>query len=341
MFILKVCDNSSMLNTILFIKNLINIIFIVVPLVLALLFSIDLAKNVFAKDDKNNLKLGIKRIIYSVVLMFVPLIVEAFMSMISDYSKVAKCYDIATEQKVQELYQKEEDEYEKQQEALRKAQEEQKDKVSKENQAEQKAAKEAEQTARLVQAEIAKNRMNSSSNASSANIDLSGAKTGAEKIARTAEQLAWPRGTSKSKLSYPYGRKTSIRSWKKLTKGKPTKAFMEAMDRVYPDHFKWPTGYPAIRPGGSCDTFVGVTVKASGYDTLGKTMGQIEGSLKRHKTKWKRVSKAKRGDVCIDSHHIKIYLGNGKIAQASYAGFFGRIDKGGCSSSVKIYRAKK
>ncbi len=147
MHILAVCDNSSMLNTILFIKNIMKIIFVVVPIVLALLFSIDLAKNVFAKDDKDNLKLGIKRIVYSIVLMFVPLIVETFMGMISDYSKVAKCYDIATEQKVKELQEKEEDEYEKKKEEARKAKEEQKQKVDEEKKAEEKARKEAEKGA--------------------------------------------------------------------------------------------------------------------------------------------------------------------------------------------------
>ncbi len=155
MHILTVCDNSSMLNTILFIKNIMKIIFIVVPLVLALLFTIDLAKNVFSKDDKDNLKLGIKRIIYSIVLMFVPLIVETFMSMISDYSKVAKCYDIATEQKVLALQKKEEAEYEKKKEEERKAKEEERQKAEEEKKADDEARKKAEEDAEKSQQEAA------------------------------------------------------------------------------------------------------------------------------------------------------------------------------------------
>ncbi len=150
MFILKACDNSSLLNTILFIKNIINIIFIVVPIILALLFSIDLAKNVFSKDDndsQNNLRLGIKRIIYSLILLLVPTIIEAFMNMIDDYSKVADCYTIATEEKVQELHEKEEEEYdEKRKEELEKR-EEQKQKVAEEQAEAERRAKEAEEQA--------------------------------------------------------------------------------------------------------------------------------------------------------------------------------------------------
>ncbi len=151
MFILATCDNSSLLNTILFIKNMINIIFIVTPIILVLLLSIDLAKNVFSKDDNDNqknLRLGIKRIIYSLILFFVPTIIEAFMNMIDDYSKVADCYTIATEEKVQELYEKEEKEYvERRDEDLQKR-EEQRQQVEKEQEEAAKRAKEAEEKAK-------------------------------------------------------------------------------------------------------------------------------------------------------------------------------------------------
>ena len=59
--------------------------FIIVPIILVLFFSIDIEKNVLSKDNQENqknLKLGIKRIIYSVVLMFIPLLIKSFMSMI-------------------------------------------------------------------------------------------------------------------------------------------------------------------------------------------------------------------------------------------------------------------
>ena len=150
MYILSACDNSSMLNTILFIKNIIDIIFVVVPIVLVLFFSIDLAKNVFSKNDQDNqrnLQLGIRRIIYSLVLLFVPLLVKTFMGMISDYSKVASCYDIATEAKVKELYDKEEAEYKKQKEENDKKKKENASSVAKEKKQQEKAAKGAKKKA--------------------------------------------------------------------------------------------------------------------------------------------------------------------------------------------------
>ncbi len=150
MYTLTVCDNSSLLNTILFIKNIINIIFIVVPIILALLFSIDLAKNVFSKDDNDsqkNLRLGIKRIIYSLILLLVPTIIEAFMNMIDDYSKVADCYTIATEAKVQDLKEKEDVEYEKMKKEQQEKREEQKKIVEEEQKQQKKEVKAAEKKA--------------------------------------------------------------------------------------------------------------------------------------------------------------------------------------------------
>ena len=103
MFILKACDSSSMLNTILLIKTIIGIVFVVTPILLVLFLTIDIAKNVFSGDDaesQKNVRLGVKRIIYSLVLLFVPLLVKGFMGMLDGYSKVASCYNIATEAKV-------------------------------------------------------------------------------------------------------------------------------------------------------------------------------------------------------------------------------------------------
>ncbi len=151
MLILAMCDNSSVLNTILFIKTTINIIFVIVPLILALFLTIDIAKNVFAKDDKDNqknIKMAIKRIIYSLAIMFIPLLVNTFMSMISDYSKVAKCYDIATEAKVKELQEQEEADYNAKKAEQDKEKEKNAKDVSKENKKAEKESKAAEKKAR-------------------------------------------------------------------------------------------------------------------------------------------------------------------------------------------------
>ncbi len=151
MEILSACDHSSILNTILFIKNIINIIFIVVPIVLVLLFSIDLAKNVFSKDDNDNqknLRLGIKRIIYSIVLLFVPLLVKSFMEMTEGYGKIADCYTLATETKVKELYDQEEAEYKIKRDEIVATNNKVAEQVAKEHEEEVKNAKDAEKSAR-------------------------------------------------------------------------------------------------------------------------------------------------------------------------------------------------
>ena len=150
MYILTACNNSSMLNTILFIKNIINIVFIIVPIILVLFFSIDIAKNVLSKDNQENqknLKLGIKRIIYSVVLMFIPLLIKSFMSMINDYSKVANCYTIATEAKVKELKAKEDADYKKQQDLKKQKQDQTASEVENEKKQAEEAAKAAKKSA--------------------------------------------------------------------------------------------------------------------------------------------------------------------------------------------------
>lgn len=70
------------------------------------------------------------------------------------------------------------------------------------------------------------------------------------KLLTTAKALAWPAGTPVSK--YTYG------------KGSATKAFREALAKVYPTHNKW-----SAKPskGCSCDVFVGVNVRTAGIDS--------------------------------------------------------------------------
>ena len=105
MFILLACDNSSVLNTILFIKHLIDIIFIVAPIVLVLLLTIDIAKNVISKDDsenKRNVNIAIKRVVYCLALFFVPLIIDGVMSYLDNYNvNFATCYEKATDENIQ------------------------------------------------------------------------------------------------------------------------------------------------------------------------------------------------------------------------------------------------
>ena len=156
MFILNFCENSTVLQTILFIRRIIDIVFIVAPLLLALFLTIDLAKNVLSKDDNDNqknLKLAIKRIILSIALMFIPLLVKTFMGMIDAYSKVAQCYDNANEAYIDKLY--------KQEQEFIKQKEEEKEKQHQENaQIVEEERKAAEEARRKAEEDAKKNKNN-------------------------------------------------------------------------------------------------------------------------------------------------------------------------------------
>jgi len=118
MFIsLSDCGTSWMLKTILFIKELLNIVFIVVPIALIVMLMFDLVKAVVARDEammKRATNLAIKRTMNAVIVFFVPTIVALFMNMLGDFGvDYASCYDIT----LNEVNQLEKDEIE-QEEAL-------------------------------------------------------------------------------------------------------------------------------------------------------------------------------------------------------------------------------
>lgn len=78
MFILNACDNVSVLKISYFIKELLNIAFILIPIILVVFITIDFAKSVISEEKvmQDNLKLVIRRIIYVVAIFLVPFIVE-------------------------------------------------------------------------------------------------------------------------------------------------------------------------------------------------------------------------------------------------------------------------
>ena len=341
MNILLACDNSSVLNTILFIKKLIGIIFIVAPIVLVLLLTIDIAKNVISKDDnenKRNVNIAIKRVVYCLLLFFVPLLIDGVMSYLDNYNvNFAKCYSDATEENVEKYYNEENKRYEEKEKEIEEERTTNASKIADEKLKEQEAAKAAAERAVKKLADAVKKTSEAISG-----LDLSGASTGAEKIALTAETLAWKEGTAKKVWYHHYYYNKAWKSWSELTGAKPTKAFMDAYDKVKPGHFsiplnsKWGTKHSRI--GASCDKFAGTVVRYSGYDkSFPDALGSSQNKRLANTDKWKKVSgsNAKRGAVCIKKSgtHILIYLGNGKVAHAGYGGIrtnsgsFGRVQK--------------
>lgn len=82
------CNDCFLLRLFYFIKVILDFTFIILPIILIVLISIDLAKCVIAnKDDdiKKNKRIAIKRIIYCVAAFFVPTIVNITMSLIHEF----------------------------------------------------------------------------------------------------------------------------------------------------------------------------------------------------------------------------------------------------------------
>lgn len=86
LILLDPCENPTFLKGLLFGKNIVNVIFVIIPVVLIVMLSVDLFMCVIGNQDeqKKNMNLIFKRIVYSVCLFFVPSIVNLFLLVISD-----------------------------------------------------------------------------------------------------------------------------------------------------------------------------------------------------------------------------------------------------------------
>lgn len=154
-----------------------------------------------------------------------------------------------------------------------------------------------------------------------------------QKIAYTARDLSWAKGTKKAKYTYP--------------KGKAKASFTKAINAVYPNRKKWSKQCQA---GASCDVGAGTIIRYSGIDKnmprgLSEQIPHLKKSSLWKNTGLSKVSQA--GDVGIYNQHIWIGLGNGDIAEANHTWkYFEHIvkDRHTKSSSKKnwgVYRATK
>lgn len=81
------CGGVEVLKVIKFVWELLDIVFIFIPIGLILFISLDFAKNVMAgkEDDmRKNVSLVIKRIIFCIALFLVPTIVQIAMYLLAD-----------------------------------------------------------------------------------------------------------------------------------------------------------------------------------------------------------------------------------------------------------------
>lgn len=108
---MEACTNPDVLKVIFFIKQLLDIVFFIVPIGLIVMLGIDFFKNVAAakEDDmKKNLSIAIKRIIYCVCIFFIPTIVSLLTKIVSDSLgntniNYAECLVNANSDKINEL----------------------------------------------------------------------------------------------------------------------------------------------------------------------------------------------------------------------------------------------
>ena len=110
------CTDPDVIKTIFFIKELLNILFVLVPIGLVIMVSLDFAKNVVAgrEDDmRKNVGIAIKRIVFCAALFFVMPLVSFFMGLL-DEADVLKgwgdsevdwttCYTLATKKNITEI----------------------------------------------------------------------------------------------------------------------------------------------------------------------------------------------------------------------------------------------
>lgn len=137
--------------------------------------------------------------------------------------------------------------------------------------------------------------------------------TKAQKLADMARSCAWPKGTAKSKYAYPGG--------------SATKAFKDAIAKVFPNRSSWGK---QTRAGASCDVFVATCVRAADVDPsfprgLDGVEKHMKGNSRWQDTGIKDKAKMQPGDVIFQLYkggggHIFIYLGGGLIANAHYNG---------------------
>ena len=84
------CENSSILSMLLLVKNFLNLLTIIVPIVLILYTMLDLIKNQI-DVDKKYLKVIGKRFIYAVLIFLVPTVISLVINEVDEENKYLTC----------------------------------------------------------------------------------------------------------------------------------------------------------------------------------------------------------------------------------------------------------
>lgn len=133
------------------------------------------------------------------------------------------------------------------------------------------------------------------------------------KTAKIAVECAYAYGTSPKKYTYK--------------DGKPKEAYKKRLNEAWPNRKGWK--YPKSRAGASCDVFVGVVLKCSGYKNAVHAMAKFVPWCKKN---LEHVKSPKNGDILTRTNHIMVFVtlkGKGRYANAHYA------LRGGCYGAIE------
>ena len=97
MLLLNVCENPDILRVIYFIKLIIDIVKIVIPIALIILIMIDCAKGVINSDEKIGkiVKLNANRIINAILVFAVPTVIDIFLDIVNVETDYKSCWSNA------------------------------------------------------------------------------------------------------------------------------------------------------------------------------------------------------------------------------------------------------
>ena len=159
-------------------------------------------------------------------------------------------------------------------------------------------------------------------------------KTGAEKVVAKADELAWKKGTKRSKYAF--------------NGGAPTAAFKKAFNKVFSGHYHWGKG---PRTGASCDVGAATIIRASGLDTK-MPRGYSEQVKHKPSAKMKKIVKrnvkpyavTKAGDMILytknasgSKRHVLV-RGKDCLYEAQYQRTYLHVNKS--MAKIKVKRPK-
>ena len=85
------CENSSILSMLLFVKNILNLITILIPIILIIYTVLDLVRNQIDVNKKYLTVIG-KRFFFAVLIFLVPTIVSLIVNNLDEENKYLSCY---------------------------------------------------------------------------------------------------------------------------------------------------------------------------------------------------------------------------------------------------------